>query len=150
MVDFRLLVVVDAAPVWPKRLRCGGIQVEAVWNAELMNACDKATLFDLVLIDTGDSLWDKALCCEVRAVYNGPIVLLTAHADARYQFEAYLAGTDECVVKSTGLNVLQSNVAAWIQRVRIARVLRQEYIARTLASSNVHNVLPTCSARARR
>jgi DNA-binding response OmpR family regulator len=79
---------------------------------------------DLIIIDTGDRLNDKALCSMLRPVYCGAILLVVNNANESYLIAGYKAGADDCIVKSAGYLLLRAKIHAWCTRVEKNRSLR--------------------------
>ncbi|WP_052423137.1 response regulator transcription factor [Nonomuraea candida] len=116
----RVLVVDDnavAAESVLRDLRRVGYAVDHVETREAaLRSCDRA---DLVLLDLGLSGCDAlAVCREIRARCDVPIIAFT---DQRDELECVLglkAGSDDCLVKPYGFRELIARIEAVMRRAR--------------------------------
>lgn len=80
--------------------------------------------YDLILIDTGSQEWNTALCELLRAEHCGAILLFPRTSSELELLAGYEAGADDCIAKTHDNRVLRAKVAAWCNRLQLARRLQ--------------------------
>jgi DNA-binding response OmpR family regulator len=113
-------------------LEKSGYNVEQAFRGD--TALDKLNKHqpDIVVLDIGLPGVDGfQVCHQIREVYNGPVLILTACAQDKEQITAFNLGADDYIVKPVAPGVLQ---------VRLEALLRRQPIQDSMRSPNVFQV----------